>query len=226
MPEFEVFFDKKLVQRMLIYLCPDDPSRWGRKITIGRHDCNDIPIDQDFGGVSQVHAVIRMTSVPWIIDSGSPHNIGTRTRVNNWGIDDYVPLKDEDVIHIGKYRIIYHAKAREWNYKDLSNEGIRITSAQKVRLVAIKYCADREYEISGAVTDLGYNKADILIDSFLDVRASLIWNFDTGTCTLSKMSRLGTVKINGQSVKYSQAASLNNGDIIKVGRSVFRVEIH
>ena len=189
-----------------------------KRITIGRTNDNNVVLENR--GVSRVHAIINVTDDGVVLVDNETLN---GTFVNNRKISEE-KLRNNDEISIGRYVIVFHAVPAPGSAYLADEDAVRFIPAKHTcKLVTIKCCTEPEYPIEKCRTDMGYNQ-EIRIRALLNAQASILWNGDTGTCTLIKNSAIGTVKKNDQRVKGSVA--LRHNDTIQVGRSVFRVEIH
>ncbi len=225
MPEIIVKFEDKVIERIVTEK---------KRISIGRTNENDVVLENR--GVSRKHAMIEFNnSAAVIIDNESLNG----TFVNNRKVTEEI-LRNEDVITIGKYSLIYHTEATQ-RVDDLANmDGTMVlnTKRQKElvendkmeRQLVAKYGGSvligeentdfAEYKLDREVTTIGKAK-------FVHVRAkgfflsgiqAKIVN-DAAGYSVVNLGRSGKTKVNGEAVS---RAVLKNGDILCVGNSTFK----
>ncbi|MEW5994866.1 MAG: FHA domain-containing protein, partial [Candidatus Zixiibacteriota bacterium] len=98
MPEIIVKFEDKVIERVVTEK---------KRISIGRTNDNDIVLENR--AVSRKHASIEFNNnAAVVLDNESLNG----TFVNNRRITEEV-LRDEDVITIGKYQLIYHTECTQ-----------------------------------------------------------------------------------------------------------------
>jgi pSer/pThr/pTyr-binding forkhead associated (FHA) protein len=225
MPEIIVRFEDKVIERVVA----EKP-----RITIGRTTDNDIVLDNR--GVSRRHAMIEMgpSGQAVIIDNESLNG----TFVNQRKVSEEV-LKDHDVISIGKYHLEYVTAAPEKKAQNtLDGTMILETKKHKRLLEADRKDRQRAEAAGGAVLVaesnamapeyvLGHDVVTIGRSSFVNVPVKGFWVKDIQAklvpegdrWELVNVGRAGKTKVNGEPVNRSL---LRNGDLIQVGRTVFR----
>jgi len=226
MPEIIVRFEDKVIERVVA----EKP-----RISIGRTTDNDIVLDNR--GVSRRHALIEMgpAGQAVIIDNESLNG----TFVNQRKINEEV-LKDHDVISIGKYHLEFLADGSERKPKGaLDGTMILETKKHKQLMEMDKYDRQRvkaagggpvlvaeenakapEYKLNHDVVTFGRsNFVNIPVKGFWvkDIQAKLVPEGDRWE--LVNVGRPGKTRVNGEPVSRSL---LRNGDLIQIGRSVFR----
>ena len=226
MPEIIVRFEEKVIERVVA----EKP-----RITIGRTTDNDIVLDNR--GVSRRHAMIEMgpSGQAVIIDNESLNG----TFVNQRKVSEEV-LKDHDVISIGKYHLEYVTAVPE---KKVQNtlDGTMVLETRKHKrlleadrkdrqrvqaagggaiLVAESNALAPEYPLGHDVVTIGRsNFVNVPVKGFWvkDIQAKLVPEGDRWE--LVNVGRPGRTRVNGEPINRSL---LRNGDLIQVGRTVFR----
>jgi len=224
MPEIIVKYEDKVIERMVA-----DKKR----ISIGRTNDNDIALENR--GVSRKHAQIEFNdNAAVIIDNESLNG----TFVNNRKITEEI-LHDNDIITIGKYNLVYHTEtSRQEAPGNLDGTMILKTKKQKEMVEQDKMekeIIDRmggsvllgednadfsEYRIEHNVTTIGKAKfVHIHARGFLlsGIQAKIVK--EPEQFYLVNLGRKGKTKLNGEEVSRQ---GLKNGDIIQVGKTVFR----
>jgi len=225
MPEIIVRFEDKVIERVVA----EKP-----RITIGRTTDNDIVLDNR--GVSRRHAMIEVgpNGQALIIDNESLNG----TFVNQRKVSEEV-LKNSDVISIGKYHLEFVEASEQKTRGAL--DGTMILETRKHRhlleidkrdrqrvaeagggpvLVAEQNAKAPEYHLGHDVVTLGRsNFVNVPVKGFWvkDIQAKLVPEGDRWE--LVNVGRAGKTKVNGEPVNRSL---LRNGDLIQVGRTVFR----
>lgn len=225
MPEIIVRFEDKIIERVVA----EKP-----RISIGRTTDNDIVLDNR--GVSRRHAMIEMgpSGQAVIIDNESLNG----TFVNQRKVNEEV-LKDHDVISIGKYNLEYVTAVPEKKpqgaldgtmiletkkHKELlevdRRDRARVQAAGGAVLVTEQNGQAPEYKLGRDVVVFGRsNFVNIPVKGFWvsDIQAKLVPEGDRWE--LINVGRNGKTRVNGEPVNRSM---LRNGDLVQVGRSVFR----
>ena len=109
----------------------------GARLTIGRHERNDIPLTWD-GEVSRLHAVLELVGVDWVLTDDRMSRNGSY--VNGDRVSSHV-LRSGDLVAIGETRIAFVAPGRSSGSETLTAGGLRrvidVTPAQRRVLVAL-----------------------------------------------------------------------------------------
>ena len=117
MPEIVIKYENEIIERYV----------WEKKrISIGRTSENDVVLENR--GVSRLHAQIEFTdNTAVIIDNESLNG----TFVNNRKISEEI-LRDNDVVTIGKYNLVYHSEvSRQPSATSLDGKNVHKTMKQK-----------------------------------------------------------------------------------------------
>jgi pSer/pThr/pTyr-binding forkhead associated (FHA) protein len=224
MPEVIVKYEDKVIERMVAEK---------KRISIGRTGDNDIILENR--GVSRKHAQIEFNdNAAVVIDNESLNG----TFVNNRRITEEI-LHDNDVITIGKYSLTYHSDAsRQESQTNLDGTMVLKTKKQKGLLEQDKLDKEiivrmggsvllgeensdfSEYRIEHNVTTIGKAKfVHVHARGFLlsGIQAKIVK--ETDQFFLVNLGRKNKTKVNGETVARQ---GLKNGDIIQVGKSIFR----
>jgi pSer/pThr/pTyr-binding forkhead associated (FHA) protein len=224
MAEILVKYDEKIIERVVTEK---------ERISIGRTSDNDIVLDNR--GVSRKHALIEFSGQgALLIDNESLNG----TFVNQRKVTEQ-PLQDKDIITIGKFDLVFFREAQPTKkISDLEGTMVLNTKKQKELVTRDKEDKDAVNEVGTSVLIAvsGSDKAKFPLDkelvtvgksSFANVPASgflvskiqakLIREGDS--VTVLNVGRKGKTRLNGEVVS---SATLKNGDILEVGKSVFR----
>lgn len=227
MPEIVVKFEERVIERVVTEK---------KRISIGRTPDNDIILDNR--GVSRKHAQIEFNNnnSAVIIDNESLNG----TFVNNRKINEAV-LKDNDIINIGKFTLVFHQDAAKDDLQSASLEGTMVlkTKKHKSLLDKDKMAAEitsragtsvllgeagteaGEYKLVRSVTTLGRaDFADLRVKGFFvsGLQAKIVK--EPEGYKLVNLGRRGKTRLNGEVV--NDRKPLKNDDLIEVGKSVFR----
>jgi pSer/pThr/pTyr-binding forkhead associated (FHA) protein len=224
MPEIIVKYEDKIVERFITEK---------KRVTIGRTPDNDIVLDNR--GVSRRHAIIEFSdNQAVLIDNESLNG----TFVNARKVSEEV-LKDNDIIAIAKYSMIFHHEARKDN--DLFGmDGTMVLETKKQKtLIAKDKMSKKLTSESGCSMLLGEHEAEQdsfpLAHSVVTIGRSKVANIKAKGVFLSSvqakivkdgtdfwlvnLGRKGKTKVNGEGV---DRHLLRNDDLIQVGKTVFR----
>ncbi len=225
MAEIVVKYDDKVIEKVVIYK---------RRVSIGRTAENDIILENR--GVSRKHAIIEFNeSGAVIIDNESLNG----TFLNDRRVTEEM-IRDQDMITIGKYHLLFHNSAEETHDEESDYDGTMIlnTKKQKQRLKRNDQDKDivrragssvlvgednsdfKEYALEREVTTVGKAKfVHIKVKGFFlsGIQAKIVK--EGAVFSIINIGRKGKTMVNGEPV---QSSLLRNGDLISVGRSTFR----
>jgi pSer/pThr/pTyr-binding forkhead associated (FHA) protein len=224
MPEIIVKYEDKIVERFITEK---------KRVTIGRTPDNDIVLDNR--GVSRRHAIIEFgDNQAVLIDNESLNG----TFVNARKVTEEV-LKDNDIIAIAKYSMVFHHETRKDN--DLFGmDGTMVLETKKQKeLIAKDKMSKKLTTESGCSMLLGEHEAEQdsfpLAHSVVTIGRSKAANIkakgvflssvqakivkDGSDFWLVNLGRKGKTKVNGEEV---DRYMLKNDDLIQVGKTVFR----
>ena len=224
MPEIIVKYDDKIIERVVSEK---------KRMTIGRTADNDIVLENR--GVSRRHAQIEFNeNAAVVIDNESLNG----TFVNNRKVNEEV-LRDGDMITIGKYSLIYHSQVRkESSSSELDGTMVLKTKKQKELLrndkiekeiiqrmggsvlIGEENADFSEYQIDRNVTTIGKAKfVHVHAKGFMlsGIQAKIVRENDQHN--IINLGRRGKTRVNGEPIS---RYSLRNGDIIQIGKSVFK----
>jgi pSer/pThr/pTyr-binding forkhead associated (FHA) protein len=224
MPEIVVKFSEKIIERVVTEK---------EHISIGRTTENDIVLDNR--GVSRKHAQIEFSDQGAIlIDNDSLNG----TFVNQRKVTEQ-PLNDNDIITIGKYDLVFYTDAQP-NRKMSDMDGTMVLSTKKHKdlveqdrqdkemtdevgstiLLAINDRDKSKYRLNQETTTFGKaNYVDIPVKGFFVSKLQAKVVKEGESFTLLNLGRPNKTKVNGEPITGS---TLKNGDIIEVGKSIFR----
>ena len=224
MPEIVVKFEDKVIERVVSEK---------KRISIGRTHENDIVLDNR--GVSRKHAQIEFNdNAAVIIDNESLNG----TFVNNSKVSEEI-LRSGDTITIGKYSLVYHSETGH-QPSNAGMDGTMILKTKKQKemlkqdkldkevigrmggtvLVGEENSDFSEHRIDRSVTTIGKAKfVHVHAKGFLlsGIQAKIIKEGDD--FSIINLGRKGKTKVNGEQ---TDRQTLKNGDIIQVGKSVYR----
>lgn len=225
MPELIVKYEDKVIERIVTEK---------KRISIGRTHDNDIVLENR--GVSRKHALIEFNeNAAVVIDNESLNG----TFVNNRKVNEEV-LRDEDIITIGKYALIYHREGTHQGDEMADMDGTMVlnTKRQKEMLdndrmerqIVAKHGASvllgeensdfAEYRIEREVTTFGKAKFVHIKAKgmFLSgIQAKLVREPDG--YYLVNLGRKGKTLVNGEAI---ERHPVKNGDLITVGKSTYK----
>ncbi len=225
MAEIVVKYDDKVIEKVVIDK---------RRVSIGRTAENDIILENR--GVSRKHAMIEFNeSGAVIIDNESLNG----TFLNDRRVTEEM-IRDQDLITIGKYQLLFHNNVEDSHDEDSDYDGTMIlnTKKQKQRLKRDNQDKDiirragssvlvgeansdfKEYALEREVTTVGKAKfVHIKIKGFFisGIQAKIVK--EGAVFSIINIGRKGKTLVNGEPV---QNSLLRNGDLISVGKSTFR----
>jgi pSer/pThr/pTyr-binding forkhead associated (FHA) protein len=225
MPEIIVKFDDKVIERIVTEK---------KRISIGRTHDNDIVLENR--GVSRKHAMIEFNNnAAVVIDNESLNG----TFVNNRKVSEEV-LRDEDIITIGKYSLVYHKESTNPAQSMTEMDGTMVlnTKRQKElvendrmeREIVTKYGGSvllgeentdfSEFRLDRDVTTIGKAKfVHVKAKGFFlsGIQAKIVK--ENNCYSLVNLGRAGKVMVNGEPVN---RCVLKNSDIISVGKTIFK----
>jgi len=225
MAEIIVKFDDKVIERVVTEK---------KRISIGRTNENDIVLENR--GVSRKHAMIEFNNnAAVIIDNESLNG----TFVNNRKISEEV-LRDDDVITIGKYTLVYHTEAKGSDQIAAAMDGTMVLNTKKQKdlieqdkverqivarfggsvLIGEENADFAEYRLDREVTTIGKAK-------FVHVRAKGMFLAgiqakivkEADGYFLINLGKSGKTKVNGEA---TDRYVLKNGDVIEIGKSIYK----
>ena len=224
MPEIIVKYADKVIERVVTEK---------ERISIGRTSDNDIILDNR--GVSRKHAQIEFSDKgALIIDNDSLNG----TFVNHRKVNESF-LQDHDTITIGKFDLLYYTesqparkmsdmdgtmvlntrKQKELVDQDTEDKEVAAAAGGTV-LLALDGTEKKKFRIAGDTTTLGKSGfANVQVKGFWvsKLQAKIIREGES--FSIMNIGHGGKTKVNGETVN---ATTLKNGDIIEVGKSVFR----
>jgi hypothetical protein len=224
MPEILIKFEDKILEKFVTEK---------KRVTIGRTPDNDIVLENR--AISRRHAIIEFGEQNAIIMDNESLN---GTFVNSRKVTEEI-LKDNDIITIGKYNLVYHAEVkREGALFGMDGTMVLQTKKQKELLAKDKLAkeltteagcsillgeagADKDqYPLSHSVVTIGKSKlANIKARGWFlsSIQAKVVKDGDD--FWIVNLGRKGLAKVNGESI---DNCMLKNDDIIQVGKTVFR----
>jgi pSer/pThr/pTyr-binding forkhead associated (FHA) protein len=225
MAEIIVMFDEKVIERVVTEK---------KRISIGRTNENDIVLENR--GVSRKHAMIEFNNNAAVIMDNESLN---GTFVNNRKINEEV-LRDEDVITIGKYSLVYHTESQAGDEGMASMDGTMVLNTKKQKnllendrlerqivakfggsvLIGEENAEFAEYKLDREVTTIGKAKfVHVRARGFFlaGIQAKIVQ--ENQGFYLANLGKSGKALVNGEPV---DRCVLKNGDLIQVGKSTFK----
>lgn len=225
MAEIIVKFDDKIIERVVTEK---------KRISIGRTNDNDIVLENR--GVSRKHAIIEFNNNAAVIMDNESLN---GTFVNNRKISEEV-LRDDDIITIGKYSLIYHVESKATDDKMTAMDGTMVLNTKKQKdmieqdrferqivarfggsvLIGEENADFAEYKLDREVTTIGKAKfVHVRARGMMlaGIQAKIVKESDG--YYLANLGKAGKTKVNGEVV---DRYFLKNGDLIQIGKSIFR----
>jgi len=224
MPEILVKFANKIIERIVTEK---------EHITIGRTNDNDIVLDNR--GVSRKHAQIEFSeNGALLIDNDSLNG----TFLNERKVTEQ-KLTNNDKVTIGKFDLIYFEEA-EQEKKMSDMDGTLVLNTKKQNKLVDQDRQDKEtaqaaggsvliavndeqretFPISKQTTTLGKSSfVNIRVKGLFTSRMQAKLEKEGEAFTIYNVGRKNKTKINGEVV---DSATLKNGDIMEIGKSIFR----
>ena len=225
MAEIIVKFDDKVIERVVTEK---------KRISIGRTNENDIVLENR--GVSRKHALIEFNNnAAVIIDNESLNG----TFVNNRKISEEV-LRDEDVVTIGKYTLVYHTEAKGSDQKAAAMDGTMVLNTKKQKDLIEQDKVERQivarfggsvligeenadwggYRLDREVTTIGkakfvHVKAKGMF--LAGIQAKIVKEADG--YYLINLGKSGKTRVNGEA---ADRYVLKNGDVVEIGKSIYK----
>lgn len=225
MPEIIVKYDDKVIERIVTEK---------KRISIGRTNENDIVLENR--GVSRKHALIEFNNnAAVVIDNESLNG----TFVNNRKISEEV-LRDEDVITIGKYSLIYNSESNADADEGANFDGTMVLRTKQQKklleddkiereminkyggslLVGEENANFSEFPIDRDVITIGKAKfVHIKVKGWFvsGIQAKIVQ--ENNTYSLVNLGKKSKTKLNGEVI---DRAILKNGDLITIGQSTYK----
>ena len=225
MAEIIVKFDDKVIERVVTEK---------KRISIGRTNDNDIVLENR--GVSRKHAMIEFNNNAAVIMDNESLN---GTFVNNRKVNEEV-LRDDDIITIGKYSLVYHTESTQPADQMASMDGTMVLNTKRQKnliendklerqivakfggsvLVGEENADFAEYRLDREVTTIGKAKfVHVKAKGFLlaGIQAKIVR--ENENYYLANLGKSGKTRVNGEPV---DRCILKNGDLLQVGKSTFK----
>ncbi|MDF1544399.1 MAG: FHA domain-containing protein [bacterium] len=225
MPEIVVKYEEKVIERIVTEK---------KRISIGRTNDNDVVLENR--GVSRKHAIIEFNNnAAVIIDNESLNG----TFVNNRKVNEEV-LRDDDIIMIGKYNLVYHIASPQGESDAADFDGTMVLNTKQQKKLLENDRVEREVvSRHGGTVLIGEENADFnetRLDrdvttigkaKFCHIHAKGFWisgiqakiAHENRTYSLINLGRRGKTFVNGEEV---EQYVLKNGDLITVGKTTFK----
>ncbi|RKX26868.1 MAG: hypothetical protein DRP45_02430 [Candidatus Zixiibacteriota bacterium] len=225
MAEIVVKFDDKVIERIVTEK---------KRISIGRTNDNDIVLENR--AISRKHALIEFNDkAAVIIDNESLNG----TFVNNRKITEEV-LRNDDIVTIGKYSLIYHSEIESTGESMAHMDGTMVLNTKKQkdliendrleRKIVAEYGGSvllgeenaefAEYKLDREVTTIGKAKfVHIKAKGFLLAGIQAKIAKEGEAYSFVNLGKTGKTKVNGEPIT---RCMLKNGDLITVGKTTFK----
>ena len=225
MPEITVKYEDKVIERIVTEK---------KRISIGRGNENDIVLENR--GVSRKHAMIEFNDkAAVLIDNESLNG----TFVNSRKVSEEV-LRDQDVITIGKYSLVYNTETTNEGSEASNFDGTMVLNTKQQKKLLDNDRVERQIlEKYGGSVLLGVENADFAehrLDrevstigkaKFVHITAKGFWVSgiqakivqEGQIFSLVNLGKSGKVKVNGD---VTSQCVLKNGDLITVGKTTFK----
>lgn len=225
MPEITVKYEDKVIERIVTEK---------KRISIGRGNDNDIVLENR--GVSRRHALIEFNdNAAVLIDNESLNG----TFVNSRKVSEEV-LRDQDVITIGKYALVYNTETTHDGVDGANFDGTMVLNTKQQKKLLENDKIERQIvEKYGGSVLLGMENADFAeyrLDrdvstigkaKFVHIHAKGFWLSgiqakivkEGQVFSVVNLGKQGKLKINGEP---ATQAVLKNGDLISVGKTTYK----
>lgn len=225
MPEITVKYEDKVIERIVTEK---------KRISIGRGNDNDIVLENR--GVSRRHALIEFNdNAAVLIDNESLNG----TFVNSRKVSEEV-LRDQDVITIGKYALVYNTETTHDGVDGANFDGTMVLNTKQQKKLLENDRIERQIvEKYGGSVLMGMENADFAehrLDrdvstigkaKFVHIRAKGFWLSsiqakivkEGQVFSIINLGKQGKLKVNGEP---TGQAVLKNGDLISVGKTTFK----
>lgn len=225
MPEITVKYEDKVIERIVTEK---------KRISIGRGNDNDIVLENR--GVSRRHALIEFNdNAAVLIDNESLNG----TFVNSRKVSEEV-LRDQDVITIGKYALVYNTETTHDGVDGANFDGTMVLNTKQQKKLLENDKIERQIvEKYGGSVLLGMENADFAeyrLDrdvstigkaKFVHIHAKGFWLSgiqakivkEGQVFSIVNLGKQGKLKVNGEP---ATQAVLKNGDLISVGKTTFK----
>ncbi len=225
MPEIIVKFEDKVIERIVTEK---------KRISIGRTNDNDIVLENR--AVSRKHAIIEFNNNAAVVMDNESLN---GTFVNNRKVSEEV-LREDDIITIGKYSLVYHNEISQGQNAGANFDGTMVLRTKRQKkllendkvekemvtryggsvLIGEENADFSEFRIDRDVTTLGKAKfVHVRAKGFLlsGIQAKIVK--ENSGFALVNLGKRGKTKVNGEEI---DRCVLKNGDFITIGKSTFK----
>jgi pSer/pThr/pTyr-binding forkhead associated (FHA) protein len=225
MAEIIVKFDNKVIERIVTEK---------KRLSIGRTRDNDIVLENR--GVSRKHAIIEQNeNAAVVIDNESLNG----TFVNNRKVQEEI-LRNQDVITIGKYNLVYHSQPSREVDGGASFDGTVVLNTKQHKKMLENDKAERavveKYGGSVLIGEENVEFSEVRLDrdvttvgkaKFVHVRVKGMFlsgiqakiSRHSEGFSMVNIGKAGKIRVNGEPV---EETVLKNGDLITVGKSTFK----
>lgn len=225
MTEIVVRYEDRVIERVITEK---------KRISIGRNSDNDIVLDNR--GVSRKHAMIEVNPNQCVIIDNESLN---GTFVNNRRVEEEI-LHEGDTITIGKYTLVFRPhveqetkmtdldgtmtlhtkKHRERVESDRRDREVISRSGGVAVLLGEKNAPTEEIRLAGGTLTFGKaNFVNVRVSGWFvpDIQAKI--SPENDQYVLQNVGNRSRTRVNGEP---AETTILKNGDLVQIGRSVFR----